>query len=104
MRRRAHGPIVTTPRIIYVELCQPISSAGKETGEKYKDARDPAFNVAQVRGQQRVPAHCCIASKEEARFQMLLRSEKGSIEICLCRVIVCRVQETIEDDRFVGLE
>lgn len=32
------------------------------TGQMYKDARDPAFDVAQVRGQQRVPAHCCRGS------------------------------------------
>ena len=47
----------------------------------YKDARDPAFDVAQVRGQQRVPAHCCIAFETEARLQSLIRLEGVSIEI-----------------------
>ena len=76
MRRRAHGPIVTRPNSIYVETCQSESSASNKTGEKYKDARDPAFNVAQVRGEQRVPAHGCIASRDEARLQLCCSGER----------------------------
>ena len=92
------------PNSIYVETCQSKSSAFKKTGGKYKDARDPAFDVAQMRGKQRVPAHGCSFQAQSPPSIVLFRTEGVRIVVGLSWTIVRRIREATEDDRIVGLE